>query len=78
MSEGELIQLSKINDYSLTDEEYYLIIQSKTADLFGACMYLGAYSSGASKEDLKCLECIGKEVGTAFQINDDLKDYNLN
>lgn len=78
MSEGELIQLSKINDYSLTEDEYYLIIQAKTADLFGACLYLGAYSSGASKEDVKNLECIGKEIGIAFQINDDLKDYNIN
>lgn len=78
MSEGELIQLSKINDYSLTEEEYYLIIQAKTADLFGACLYLGAYSSGASQEDLASMECIGKEVGTAFQIQDDLKDYNIN
>ncbi len=41
MSEGELIQLSKINDYSLTDEEYYLIIQSKTPIYLGlVCIWV--------------------------------------
>ncbi len=78
MSEGELIQLSKINDYSLTEDEYYRIIEAKTADLFAACLYLGAYSTSPSADDLHRFYLIGKEIGLAFQIKDDLKDYKVN
>ncbi|MDD3281690.1 MAG: polyprenyl synthetase family protein [Bacteroidales bacterium] len=78
MSEGELIQLTKINDFQLSEQDYNHIIEAKTAVLFAACMYLGAYSTTASKEDIACFEEIGKKIGMAFQIKDDLKDYDTN
>lgn len=78
MSEGELVQLTRINDYHLTESEYNQIIEAKTADLFASSLYLGAYSTGVSQEDLRSFEIIGKEIGMAFQIKDDLKDYDTN
>lgn len=78
MAEGELIQLTKINDFQISEQEYYHIIEAKTAVLFAACMYLGAYSTSASEDEMDDFEKIGKKIGMAFQIKDDLKDYDRN
>jgi len=78
MAEGELIQLTKINDFQISEQEYYHIIEAKTAVLFAACMYLGAYSTSASEDEMDDFEKIGKKIGMAFQIKDDLKDYDKN
>ncbi len=77
MTEGEIIQLSKINYYNMSESEYYDIIEAKTALLFGFSLYLGAYSVGAEEEKALQLKKAGIEIGLAFQIKDDLKDYDL-
>ncbi|NLJ81548.1 MAG: polyprenyl synthetase family protein [Bacteroidales bacterium] len=76
MTEGEIIQLSYINNYSISEEEYYNIIEAKTAALFKASLYLGAYSVDAQPETCATFEQIGKHMGLAFQMKDDLMDYN--
>ncbi len=76
MTEGEIIQLSYINNYSISEEEYYDIIEAKTAALFKASLYLGAYSVHAHPETCATFEQIGKHMGLAFQMKDDLMDYN--
>lgn len=78
MTEGELIQLTKINEFQISEQEYYRIIEAKTAILFTACMCLGAYSTSASKAEMNSFKKIGKKIGMAFQMKDDLKDYDIN
>ncbi len=76
MTEGEILQLSNIHCYHTTEEEYYGIIASKTASLFGAALFLGACSVNADKDTSLRLQQAGVDIGMAFQIKDDLKDYN--
>ena len=75
MSEGELQQLEKANMMNITEEDYYVIIRKKTGALISACCQAGAYSSGASEEDVDRMKKFGELIGTAFQIKDDLFDY---
>ncbi len=77
LTEGELQQIEIAQDSSFTREEkYYDIIHKKTAYLFEAFGYLGANSiSSASLEDKINCGKIGKLLGYAFQIKDDIFDY---
>ncbi len=75
MSEGELMQLQKSRKLNITEEEYLEIIRKKTATLFAACVSCGATSVGTSAEDLAMMKELGIYAGLAFQIKDDLFDY---
>jgi len=75
MSEGELEQLEKANRLNITEESYYVIIRKKTGALISACCEAGAFSSGASAEDVALMKKFGTLIGMAFQIKDDLFDY---
>lgn len=75
MSEGELLQLQKSRKLDITEEEYLEIIRKKTATLIAACVSCGATSVGASPEYLEKMREIGINAGLAFQIKDDLFDY---
>jgi octaprenyl-diphosphate synthase len=75
MSEGELIQFEKARRLDITEEIYYEIIRKKTATLISACTKSGAYSVGASEEQVDKMHLFGENLGMAFQIRDDLLDY---
>ena len=75
MSEGELEQLDKAGRLDITEEEYYTIIRKKTGTLISACCEAGAFSAGASEKAVETMKRFGLLVGTAFQIKDDLFDY---
>lgn len=75
MSEGELLQIHKSRKLNINKEEYYQIIRKKTATLISACTASGAYSAGADKAIIENLKKFGENVGMAFQIKDDLFDY---
>jgi octaprenyl-diphosphate synthase len=75
MSEGELQQIEKARKLDITEEEYYEIIGKKTASLISACTCSGAYSADASEEQIKAMTAFGENLGIAFQIRDDLFDY---
>lgn len=75
MSEGELLQLEKSRKLDITEEVYFEIIHKKTASLIASCTQLGALSVGASQEEQKQLKSFGEYLGIAFQIKDDLFDY---
>lgn len=75
MSEGELEQLEKANRLNITEESYYVIIRKKTGALISVCCEAGAFSSGASAEDVALMKKFGTLIGMAFQIKDDLFDY---
>jgi octaprenyl-diphosphate synthase len=75
MSEGELLQIEKSRKLNITEDIYYEIIRKKTATLIAACTAAGALSSGASEEDISKMHDFGQNLGMAFQIRDDLLDY---
>lgn len=72
--EGELRQIASRGNYGLTEEEYYSIIDGKTAELCACACHLGAYYANASDEIVSGLERFGRSLGMAFQIADDLLD----
>lgn len=75
MSEGELLQIEKARRLDITEEVYFEIITRKTASLIASCCACGAYASGASVELVERMREFGEKVGIAFQIKDDLFDY---
>jgi octaprenyl-diphosphate synthase len=75
MSEGELLQIEKSRKLNITEEIYYEIIRKKTATLIAACTAAGTQSVGASKEIIDRMHDFGEHLGIAFQIRDDLLDY---
>lgn len=75
MAEGELEELMKTNDLSLTEEEYFSIIVRKTAALFSAATQVGAILGEATEEMEWALTHFGREIGIAFQLIDDNLDY---
>lgn len=75
MSEGELLQIEKARRLDIKEDVYFEIIRKKTASLIASCCAAGAASSGADIETVNHLKLFGEKVGIAFQIKDDLFDY---
>lgn len=75
MSEGELLQIQKSRGLNITEEVYFEIIRKKTAALIAACTACGAKSVGTDDEIVEKMRLFGEYVGIAFQIKDDLLDY---
>jgi octaprenyl-diphosphate synthase len=75
MSRGELFQIEKSRKLNIVENEYYNLIADKTACLFTACCELGAFSVKANPESVDALKHFGFNLGMAFQIKDDLLDY---
>jgi len=75
MSEGELLQIEKARRLDIKEEVYFEIIRQKTATLIAACCASGASSAGGSPDEVKKLKLLGEKIGVAFQIKDDLFDY---
>jgi octaprenyl-diphosphate synthase len=78
MSEGELIQIRNSRKLKLTEHEYFDIIRKKTATLISCCSSCGAKSVGVSEGIVKTMQNFGEKLGIAFQIKDDLLDYQVN
>lgn len=75
MTEGELIQLTMLGRTDISETKYFDILQRKTAYLFSACSEIGAILGNSSEEEQKALRNYGINLGTAFQIADDLFDF---
>lgn len=75
MSEGEIFQLEKAKKFDISEEDYYQIIEKKTASMIGSCCAIGAVSTGATAEQVEAMRKFGILAGTAFQIRDDVFDY---
>lgn len=75
MCEGELLQLQHSRKQNITREEYFMVIQKKTASLISACTEAGAQSAGATPGQLEQMRQFGMYLGLIFQIKDDLFDY---
>lgn len=75
MIEGELYQLTKTGDASITEDEHFEIIRRKTAFLFAGCAEIGGLLGTSTPEQRVALREYGFDLGTAFQIVDDVLDY---
>ena len=76
IAEGEVLQLMNIRDTSLDEAAYLRVIRSKTAKLFEASCRLAAVLADSTPEmEAACAE-YGQSLGTAFQVIDDVLDYD--
>jgi len=78
IAEGEVLQLMNMHDASLDEEAYLLVIRSKTAKLFEASSRLAAILAKASPAIEEACAEYGQALGTAFQVIDDVLDYEGN
>ena len=76
IAEGEVQQLMNMHDATLSEEDYLLVIRSKTAKLFEASARLAALLAGSSPEVQAACAAYGRSLGTAFQVIDDVLDYD--
>jgi len=75
IAEGEVLQLMNMHDPDLSVEDYLRVIRFKTAKLFEASARLGAVLAGAAPDVEEACAGYGRSLGTAFQLVDDLLDY---
>lgn len=75
IAEGEVLQLMNMHDPDLAVEDYLRVIRFKTAKLFEASARLGAVLAGSTAELEEGCADYGRSLGTAFQLVDDLLDY---
>ena len=75
LSQGELFQIEKSRKLDITQEEYLKLISDKTAALLSACTELGGMTVSADPYQREALRNFGENLGIAFQIKDDLLDY---
>jgi octaprenyl-diphosphate synthase len=76
MSEGELLQLEKARKLDISEEVYFEIIRQKTASLMASCVATGAASVTDDEKVIEKMRLIGEYAGIAFQIKDDLFDFD--
>lgn len=75
MSEGELLQMEKARRLDIDEDVYYKIIRQKTASLIASCCSCGAASVQADDDRIELMRELGETIGLAFQIKDDLFDF---
>ena len=75
IAEGEVMQLLNIRNIGISQSDYYGVIERKTACLFKAACQIGAILSNTSKSTVKALGDYGLHLGNAFQVIDDVLDY---
>ena len=76
IAEGEVLQLMNMHDASLDEAGYLRVIRSKTAKLFEASARLGAVLAQSNEATEQACATYGQALGTAFQIIDDVLDYD--
>ncbi len=76
ISEGEVLQLSAKNDHAISEQIYLDVVQAKTAELFAAACRVGAVVASRSAAAEEVLRAFGLNLGIAFQIVDDVLDYD--
>ncbi len=75
LSEGEILELLKTSDPDTTEDEYFEIVNKKTAILFSVACEIGAILAKVDNRKKQLLKEYGKNLGIAFQLVDDLLDY---
>jgi octaprenyl-diphosphate synthase len=75
MAEGELLQLERSFDPSVTEAHYFSVIEHKSAVLLSAACEAGSILGGVTRAERRKLADYGRELGLAFQLRDDALDY---
>jgi len=75
MTEAELLQLQKSRKLNIREDDYFRIITGKTAALISACTACGAKSATDDQDAINLMRDFGESLGIAFQIRDDILDY---
>jgi octaprenyl-diphosphate synthase len=75
MIEGEILEIERNGNLDVTEADHLDIIRRKTADLFAACMRIGAILGAVGDEREKALASYGLNLGICFQMVDDLLDF---
>jgi octaprenyl-diphosphate synthase len=75
MTEGELLQLTLLGHADISEGQYLDVLKRKTAYLFSASCEIGAILGGATEKQQTALRDYGLNLGTAFQLTDDLLDF---
>lgn len=75
LAEGELLQLSNINNTEFSESVYFDVINKKTAALFASCTKAAALSAQVDNEKVELARLFGEYIGICFQIKDDIFDY---
>jgi len=76
IAEGEVLQLLNIHDPEVSEARYLQVVRFKTAKLFEAAAEAGAVLAGGSAAQQEAAAAYGRHIGTAFQLVDDVLDYN--
>ena len=75
LSNGEILQLTNIQNTEFSEDIYYDVIKMKTAALFEACCEVGTLSVNATEKEIEKAKEFGRNLGIIFQIRDDIFDY---
>lgn len=76
MSEGEMMEIRLNKDHTITEDDYIKVLEHKTASLFESSTRIGAILADANEEDTRAIGNFGHLMGIAYQIHDDLDDWN--
>ena len=76
MSEGEMMEIKLEKDPEITEDDYIKVIEHKTASLFEASAKIGAILGDGNDDDIHSMSTFGNLLGIAYQIHDDLIDWN--
>jgi octaprenyl-diphosphate synthase len=76
MSEGEMLETRLETSEDVTFDDYVKVMEYKTATAFEAAAKIGAILGGGTEEQILALAEYGKNMGIAYQIRDDLQDWN--
>jgi octaprenyl-diphosphate synthase len=76
MSEGEMLEIRMVKNNNLSKNDYIKVIENKTASLFEASAKIGAILGNGNYKQIEALANYGRLIGIAYQIHDDLIDYN--
>ena len=76
MSDGEMIETRLESSEDVTFDDYIKVMEYKTATAFEAASKIGAILGGGTEDQILALAEYGKNVGIAYQIHDDLQDWN--
>jgi len=76
MSDGEMIETRLETSEDVTFDDYLKVMEYKTATAFEAATKIGAILGGGNEEEIMAFAEYGKNMGIAYQIRDDLQDWN--
>lgn len=76
MSEGEIMEIKLAEALKIGEDDYIKVLEQKTASLFEASAKIGAILGGGEEDEIHAMATFGNFLGIAYQIHDDLIDWN--